>query len=260
MIGISTASFFNKVATEVAFDVLRSLEVGVTEVFLNTYSEYAESFVVPLAKNKGNINVHSIHSLGLQFEPELFSISERVRQDSEKVFDMVCNAGKVLGAKYYTFHGPAKLKNQRYTLDFAKFGQNINKITARAANFGIKISYENVHWCHFNEPAFFDNLRKECPDLYATLDVKQALQGGIDPLEFLDAMDGRISTVHLCDLDKHGNTCLPGKGTYDFGKLFRELKRRKINATMLLEVYSKDYNDISDLKNIVKWLQGEIRI
>jgi len=256
-IGISTASFFNKVSTEDAFDVLRSLGINVTEVFLNTFSEYDEAFVIPLAKKKGNITVHSVHALGLQFEPELFSISERVMRDSERVFEMVCNSCRILGAKYYTFHGPAKLKNQKYTLDLSRFGINLNKIIEKAGRFGIKISYENVHWCHFNEPQFFADLKKECSDLYATLDIKQALQGGIDPLEFLDAMDGRISTLHLCDLDKNGNTCLPGKGQYDFAKLFRELKRREINAPLLLEVYPRDYGDISELKDVVEWLKTQ---
>ena len=256
-IGISTASFFNKVSTEDAFDALRSLEIGVTEIFLSTFSEYSEEFVIPLAKNRGDIDVHSIHTLGLQFEPELFSVSERVRQDSERVFDMICNAGSILGAKYYTFHGPAKLKNQKYTLDFERFGSYLNNAIERAKKSGMKISYENVHWCHFNEPQFFVNLKKECPDLYATLDIKQALQSGIDPLEFLDAMKGCVSTVHLCDLDKEGSTCLPGKGGYNFKKLFNELKKREINAPLLLEVYPKDYGDIKELKAVVEWINKQ---
>ena len=254
-IGISTASFFNKVPTEDSFDALRNLGCNLTEVFLNTRSEYKEAFVTGLADKKGDITVHSLHTLGLQFEPELFSISERVRRDSEENFRKVCRAGQILGAKYYSFHGPARLKNQKYTLDFGRFGDTLNSVIAITEGFGMKLSYETVHWCHFSKPDFFANLAATCPRLYATLDVKQCLQGGIDPLEFLDAIGNRLSTVHLCDLDNEGNTCLPGRGKYDFGRFFAELCRRGLGGVnMLLEVYPRDYGELGELVEVCGWL------
>jgi len=254
--GISTASFFGKLATEDALIELRRLGVDIAEVFLGSSSEYRKDFVSKLVSCKGNMTIHSVHALGLQFEPELMSISERVRDDAQRVFRAVLRAGRALGAKYYTFHGPAKLKNQKSTLDLGRLSDNLNRIIANASKYGLGLSYETVHWCHYSYPDFFYKLREACPGLYATLDVKQCLQAGFDPVDFLDAIGDRLSTVHLCDLDNDGNTCLPGRGIYDFGKLFVELNRRGLgHVPCLVEVYSKDYDSFDELGNAVKRLR-----
>ena len=64
----------------------------------------------------------------------------------------------------------------------------------------------------------------------------------------MDAMAGRISTVHLCDVDKEGKTALPGNGKLNLEKVFRELDKRGINAPVLIEVYSGDYKDLNELE------------
>ena len=104
--GISTASLFTKVPTENCFSVLSGMGVNTTEVFLSTYSEYEKGFVDALGQRLGDtLKVHSVHALSSQFEGELFSPSNRVRDDAELLFRKICYAGNVLGAKYYTFHG-----------------------------------------------------------------------------------------------------------------------------------------------------------
>jgi len=257
-IGVSTASFFGKVVTEDSLAVLSDLGVGIAEVFLGTSYEYKKSFVDCLVERKGNIEIHSIHALGLQFEPELMSISQRARDDAERVFRSVLRAGRALSAKYYNFHGPAKLKNQRSTLDWGRFADTLNRLCDIAKRHGIRLSYETVHWCHYCTPEFFLPLKTACPNLYTTLDVKQCLQSGFDPIDYLDNMGDRLCTVHLCDIDKDGGTCLPGRGVYDFGKLFRELSKRGLgHVPKLVEVYSKDYKDIGQLVDSVRWLSNQ---
>lgn len=247
-VGISTASFFNRVATESCFDLLRQMRVDTTEVFLNTYSEYEKPFVDALVPRRGNIYVHSIHALGTQFEPQLFNANPRVRADAELIFRKVCYAGAMLGAKFYTFHGPVRLKQKDYAFDFIKLGDRINQLCEIAQSYGVRLSYENVHWTYFNYPDYFRQLKKQCPSLCATLDVKQAMQSGIDVHKYLDVMEDRISTVHLCDFYKD-STVLPGRGKFNFEKLFREFDKRNINVQMFIEVYSKDYKDINEVKD-----------
>ena len=247
-LGISTASFFNRIPTESAFDVLRQMKVDVTEVFLNSYYEYDKQFVDALVPRRGNISVHSVHSLSTQFEPQLFSDNPRVLADAENMFRKVCYAAYVLGAKFYTFHGPTRLKKHDNDFDYAKLAVKINRITDIAQSMGVNVSYENVHWTYSSFPEYFKQILKLCPQLYATLDFKQAIQGGEDPYKFMDAMNGRISTVHLCDVDKEGKTALPGNGKLNLEKIFRELDRREINAPVLIEVYSGDYKDLNELE------------
>lgn len=257
-LGISTASFFNRVPTESAFDILRQMRVDTTEVFLNTFSEYEKPFVDAIVPRRGNIDVHSVHCLSTQIEPQLFSGNARVRGDAENLFRKVCYAGYMLGAKFYTFHGPMRLKKRTYTFDYIKLGNRVNQLIDIAQSYGVNLSYENVHWTYASEPEYFKQLLKQCPRLYTTLDVKQAVQAGSDPIKFLDVMGGRISTIHLCDVDKAGNTALPGYGKINFEKFFRELEKRNINVHALIEVYSRDYKDLNELKSSYDYITNLI--
>ena len=54
-LGISTASFFGREHVEATFEILRSMNVDNTEVFLNTFSEYEKAFVEALKERKGDI-------------------------------------------------------------------------------------------------------------------------------------------------------------------------------------------------------------
>lgn len=254
--GIATSSFFGRVSTELAFDHLRSMRVDTTEVFLSTFSEYEKAYIDALIQRKGNINVHSVHAHGTQFEPELFSTNLRARADAEIIFRKVCYAAFMLGAKFYTFHGPIKLKKFPYKYDYVRLGDRVNQLTEIAQSYGVNLSYENVHWSYASFPEYFEKLLPQCPNLYTTLDVKQAVQAGYDPIKFLDAMGDRISTIHLCDVVKDGTTCLPGKGKLNFEKFFSELSKRNINLAMLVEAYARDYRDVSELRSSYDYLNG----
>ena len=257
-LGISTASFFNRVQTESTFDILRQMRVDTTEVFLNTYSEYEKPFIDALVARRGNIDVHSVHCLGTQFEPQLFSANARVRADAENIFRKVCYAGFMLGAKFYTFHGPTRMKKRDNEFDFLKLGNRINQLIDIAQSYGVNLSYENVYWTYASYPDYFKQIVRQCPRLYTTLDVKQAVLADSDPVKFLDVMGGRISTVHLCDVDKAGKTALPGRGKINFEKFFREMEKRNVNVHVLLEVYSRDYKDLNELKSSYDYIAGVI--
>ncbi|MCL2234302.1 MAG: TIM barrel protein [Firmicutes bacterium] len=254
-LGISTASFFNRVPNEHAFETLTRMGIPFTEVFLNTHYEYERPFVGLLTTKKGHINIHSVHALGTQFEPELFSDNSRVRYDAEETFKKVCYAGAILGARYYTFHGPLKL-TKHSTLDYGKFFARLNQLSDIALGMNIRLSYENVSYSHASEPEFFERMLRECPGVTCTLDVKQALQAGINPKKFLDVMGKKISTIHLCDY-AHGKTYLPNKkSNFNFEDFFAELKERNASPVMMLEVYPKDYKDINELKVSYDYLRG----
>ncbi len=248
-LGISTACFYGREHVEDAIDVLRGMGVTTTEVFLNTFSEYEKSFVETLVPKKGDIKVHSIHAHGTCFEPELFSGYERIRVDAEQIFRKVCCAGFILGAKYLTFHGPFLKKNRAVNLDYGFFAEQLNHLCEIAESYGMQVAYENVNWAYFCEPEFFKRLKPLCPKLRATLDVKQAYYSEIDVYKFLEAVEDRLVTVHLCDMDARLRPTLPLHGKFNFEKLFRTLHSVNSDMTMLLEVYEGCYRDYDELKN-----------
>lgn len=256
--GISTASFFTKVSTESCFTALRDMGVDTTEVFLSTYSEYEKGFVDALGERLAGsapLKVHSVHCLSSQFEGELFSPSNRVRDDAEQLFRKICYAANVLGAKYYTFHGPLNLKKSSPSTDIGMYAERFSYLADVARTYGVMIAVENVHYCKFASPDLMRDLMRACPTLCATVDVKHSLFSGYDPLKYIDAVEDHLVTVHVTDVTKDDTTALPGKGRYDFERLFRELDKRGVEPAVIIEAYSRDFTYLEELKTSYEYLR-----
>ena len=255
-IGISTASFFMNETTDGALPLMENMGARQCEVFLSTFSEYKKEYVEMLAKIPKEMQVYSIHTLNQQFEPELFNSVKKTREDCEYFFKQAAYGAKVLGAKYYTFHGPARLKRLPYNIDFAKFGARVaelNLILLEEGN-GCKLSYENVHWAFFNTPEFFINLKKYV-DVKACLDIKQAMQSKISYYDFLDAIGSSLANVHLCDFFDDGKLCLPGRGQVDFVDLFKRIIDVGYQGPMMMEVYANNYTNYDEFRESYEYLK-----
>lgn len=255
-IGISTASFFTKEATENTFEIINDIGFDLCEVFLTTFSEYKKTFIEELAIRKKELQVFSVHSLNVQFEPELFITVKRTKEDSEYFFKQVATGAGILGAKYYTFHGLAILKKLPYTLDLQRIGKRMDELDEMLAEYGngCHLAYENVHWTCFNSPEFFTQFRKYS-NVKTCLDIKQAMQSKYDIYDYIDSMEGRLANVHLCDFDDDGKLFMPGKGRFDFTKLFRYLIDKGYNGPVIMEIYANNYNNYDEIKQGYEYLK-----
>ncbi len=254
--GISTASLFVREKTEGALRILKDMGVKTAEVFLESYCEYNKEFGEILKKEKGEMNIHSIHTLTTQFEPQLYSINERAQKDSFDILQGVLACGKELNAKYYTFHGPARLKRTPITINFDKVGKITQKIVEDCRKYGITLAYENVHWSYYNYIGFFKELKSRVIELKGTLDIKQARQSNVHYKEFIKEMGGDIVTVHLSDINDSGLMCLPGYGKTDFYDLFSRLNDVGFNGALLIEVYQNDYKELDELFNSLDFVNN----
>ena len=253
-LGISTASFYTKVVTEDTFSYIKDMNVDLVEVFLSSFCEYEGEILDKIVKNK-NIEVHSVHALTNQFEPDLFNKNIRAQEDCFSILEKVLTAGERLGAKYYTFHGATILKKIKYNFDYDFLSKVVSRIMDRAKSHNIELSYETVHWAYFNNIDYFNNLKKILPNLKATLDIKQIMQAKSDYREFLPHLKDSLTTVHLCDYDDNGNLYLPGNGTFDFIELFKRLKDINFSGALIMEVYPQSYKDFSELNNSLNYLR-----
>ncbi len=253
-VGISTASLFNRKPTEDALKFLSQNKVPCAEVFLESYCEYTNEFGKILADVKGEVDVHSVHVLTTQFEPQLYSINQRAQNDSFKLLDMAMSSAELINAKYYTFHGGARFKKTPFKMDFERVGAITQRIIDCAKKHNITLAYENVHWGYYNYIGFFNELKKRTQGLKATLDIKQARQSGISYKDFIDEMKEDIATVHLSDIDQNGKMCLPLKGTTDFNDLFSRLNDVGFNGAMLIEAYTSDYDSLKELLDCREYL------
>lgn len=255
--GISTASLFRRMNTEDALEYLSKNNVQCAEVFLESYCEYNAEFGEILSKRKGNTVVHSVHTLTTQFEPQLYSVNERAQSDSFHLLEETMKAAEKVNAKYYTFHGGARFKKTPIKFDFDRVGSITQRIIDTCKEYGVTLSYENVHWGYYNYIGFFEEIRKRTQGLKGTLDIKQARQSGIHYREYVDEMNSDIVTVHLSDVDASGKMCLPGKGITPFDELFKRLKGVGFDGSLIIEAYTNDYVEIEELFQSLEFVKNQ---
>ncbi len=256
-VGISTASLFVRFKTEGALKFLSDNNISTAEVFLESFCEYKKDFGKLLSSVKGNTEIHSVHTLTTQFEPQLYSINERAKEDSFKFLEDTMACAKEFNAKYYTFHGGARFKKTPIILNMDKVSATTQEVIDVCKKYGVTLAYENVHWGYYNYIGFFKELKKRTVGLKGTFDIKQARQSGIDYKEYIKEMGEDIVTFHVSDIDDTGKMCLPSKkGTTDFYQVFSMLKDVGFNGTALLEVYQNDYKEYSELFDSLDYVKN----
>lgn len=255
--GVSTASLFLRKYNEEALPLLDSLGVKTAEIFLTTFSEYGEPFARTLLPLKGDINVHSVHILNTEFEPQLFNAHPRARADAYAWLERVMQGAKLLDAKHYTFHGTARVKKASRSGendDFKTIVQGFEQIVQTCEKYGVTLCLENVEWSTYNRVGVFEKIAPAVPTLKGVLDIKQARISGYPYERYLQEMGAKIAHVHLSDIDERGNICLPGKGTFDFSTLVKRLQDVGFDGPLLIEVYKNDYGDEQELKTACDYL------
>lgn len=257
-IGISTSTFFNVIAAENMFDIMRKMRVDTAELCLNTFSDYEKAYVDRLAQFRMGVDVTAVSPLATQFEPQLFSPNIRVRTDAELIFRKVCYACFVFGAKYYTFRGPINLTYTK-NFDYMRLAQRLIQLSDIASTYGVSLSLKNMRWSYAASPDFFKVILEKCPRLYATFSVFHAETAGYDIREFLDTCDARrVSLVEVQDFVKN-EWVLPGRGKFRFDRLFNDLERRKITAPVMIAARSDSYTDFVQVRDSFEYLLSTYR-
>ena len=255
--GVSTASLFMRADNEEALPILNDLGVPCAEVFLTSFSEYDDAFARLVASRKGQVEIDSVHILNSQIEPQLFSRHPRVKRDTYEWLGRAMSAAKVLGARYYTFHGTARYKkSSRYPEndDLQYIGGCIREAFDFCHHYGITLCLENVEWSTYNRPGVFAAVQSACPSLKGVLDIKQARISGFDYTDYLAEMGDALAYVHVSDFYTNGKMCLPGRGVFDFDTFIKRLKDRGFQGNLFVEAYKDDYTDVTELKTACDYL------
>lgn len=131
-------------------------------------------------------------------------------------------------------------KDRRSLDDYKRVAANSNKAAAKAKEAGIQLSYHN-HAFEFQPKdggkSGFDVFVEEfSPDMHFELDVFWVKVGGIEPVDLIGKLSGRVSQLHLKDLKE-------GIKTPEFGGLpqdaFKELGAGVIAMEPILEAAEK---------------------
>lgn len=252
-IGVSTASFFPREECENAIEIIKELGADCAEVFLGTFYEYRPEFAKAYKERFSGIEISSVHSSSLNFEPQLFASSRRVRGDGFYWLDQFMRSVQLLGAKKYSFHG--YVQRGVGNVNFDRITTCLRDISEFCARYGVDVCLENVSWCTYNRPGLFREFKSRCPQLAAVLDIKQARRSGYPVNMYIEDMAGAISHVHLSDVTESGKMCLPGKGIYNFEEIFKRLQGAGFDGPVVIEVYGNDYTEYSEIKQSVEYLK-----
>lgn len=250
--GVSTSCFYPEPLEDSVGKVI-SLEVPVTELFLNTFSEAAPAFITPLARalRSAGTEVRSLHPFTSGYEHFLlFSAYERRFRDSVEFYKRhFFETAALLGAEFVVLHGD-RLYGK---IETARYCERFSVLDRAAREFGVRLVQENV-LLYRSEKAEF--IREMCEILgdgvLFTLDIKQCVRAGESVFDMLEAMGPNLAHVHVSD-HRPGADCLAvGQGSFDFHLFFRELKRRNYRGACILELYKEGYASVADLADSVR--------
>ena len=179
----------------------------------------------------------SVHPMGTTFENEFFGRSARQREDALDVYRQVLDAAAELGAHLYVYHGRYSPARIELPFNAQQNAEVVARMQEEAAQRNLNLAWENVCWCQLTTPERVREMRKLLPQIRFTLDIKQAMRAGCNPLDFVEAMGTQLANVHVCDWNADGGLCLPGEGTFDFETFMRTLIRAEYADAMIVEPY-----------------------
>ncbi|SKA90086.1 Sugar phosphate isomerase/epimerase [Caloramator quimbayensis] len=255
-VGISTACFYPSVNTEDTLKIIKDIGFDLCEVFLEAECETDFDFCMNL-KNKADnlgIEIYSVHGFSAAFEPYLFDKYRRRKLEMEKRFRAMCSAAQIFNAKCYVFHG---LRKTNEKIDYEEISENMDYLCSISEEYGIKIAWENVAWCRTSDPSFINEVSRNMKnDVYYTLDIKQAVRSGKNPVEYLNVYNNKLINVHINDAG-YGNSCLlPGKGQMDLKGIIQHVSSINEDIPLIIELYRENYDTYDDLKKAKKYIEG----
>ena len=237
-LGLSTAAFYGRWETEEAAAAIAKLPLDCAEVFLQSESEITPEFAALVKHNLGDKACLSIHTLS-GYENYMAGRPARQVRDAFAHFEKALEAGSVLGAKTYVYHGRNTPLLSPLPWNLTWNVDAIAPMCEMAEKRGMVIGWENVCWCQLTTPDRIREARAALPQVRFTLDIKQAMRAGCDPLEYVHAMGNGLCNVHVCDWDEDRKLCLPGEGSFDFGALMAALKEIQYQGPIIMEPYLK---------------------
>ena len=90
----------------------------------------------------------------------------------------------------------------------------------------------------------------------AVLDIKQCRRSGQDEFQFIELLGDKIAQVHLSDGTADKDCLAPGKGEYDFQKLFDALKSHGYDKTAVIELYRDNFGNEEEIKQALEYLKA----
>lgn len=253
--GISTSCLY-PMPTEQALEILGKSGVKTCEVFLNSICETTPEFASELNKIKDDYGlkitaVHPFSSFSETFM--LFGNYERRYLDAVDFYRRCFEVTKILGADISIIHGMRRTSTLPHEIYFERF----NSLVEDGKKFGVRVAQENVNG-HFSAgPDFLRNLKVAISDNFSLVfDVKQAVRSGHEPFSFAEEFKNDIIRIHISDNNSESDCLPPGKGEFDFKKLFSVMDSVDYKGDYIVELYREGFGTVDELIESFNHLQS----
>lgn len=253
LFGVSTASLY-PMHTEKALLYLAEQGVKNIEIFLNSNLELQGGIFDEMLciKKHFGLNIVSFHPLPVLDNLYLFSGYDRRKQEYFDVYRIYFEKMNRLGAEILVMHGAGNgifCSNERY---FERFSE----LLGLGKDYGVTVAQENVHYCKSGSLEFLSEMKAVMgEDAKFVLDLKQAVRAGYTAFDVFERIGESVVHIHASDSGIKGD-CLPvGKGEFEFSVFLSLLKRSGYEGSFIVELYSEDYDDYSELSQSVTLLE-----
>ncbi|MFR5876065.1 MAG: sugar phosphate isomerase/epimerase family protein [Eubacterium sp.] len=242
-IGASTSCFY-PLETEKALGKIIDLGFKKTEIFFNSVSELQIPFVKAM-KNQADaagVQVLSVHPFSSNLENNcIFGEYQRRYDDYIDLYKQHCHAAALLGAKIVVIHGAYAV--QKRDIPEEHYFNRFASLIEIGRQEGVMVCQENVVRFRSQSIDFLKRMKNYLgDDFHMVYDIKQSIRSGYNPFDFIDEMKNDIVHVHLSDNTVDKDCLPPGRGSFDFKRLFNTLNSAGYNGDYVIEIYSRGYD------------------
>ncbi len=239
-VGVSTACFY-PLLTEESLRLVGESGADCTEIFFNAAEELQPPFVKMLDEMRRGyglpvVSIHPAYSLDESYM--LFSAYDRRLRQGLAEFCRYGEIAATLGAKYVILHGGKNngiLNDEGYCERYLMIADAVKK-------GGATLLHENVRGFRAGNLEFLKTMKSYLGEkIEFCMDVKQCLRNGYTPFEMVEAVGRNIRHLHISDHSAEKDCLLPGKGNFNFNRLFQELQSLGYSGDAVVEVYENAY-------------------
>ncbi len=133
-----------------------------------------------------------------------------------------------------------------------------------AGEFNIRVAiHDHPRPSHYWNPDTVIAAMKGHPNIGACADIGHWARSGLNLIESLQKLQGRIWNIHLKDVgtfdDVKAEDVMPGQGVIDFPAVFKELKRQNYKGSFSIEHESNWENNAGDVIQIVRFYHDQVK-
>lgn len=130
--------------------------------------------------------------------------------------------------------------------------EHLDTVNALAGLYGIPVAiHDHPYPTPYAHPDSVINAMNGRPNLYACADIGHWARNGLDVVECLKKLEGRIIGVHLKDVKESGNLkaedVVVGTGVVPMKEVFEELKRQGFKGQFSIERENNWFHNLTDV-------------